>query len=297
MKRLTWGLLASAALALPAPAAPAPDVRVGARPALWVVQDEDTTIWLFGTVHLLRPDMGWFNAAVARAFESSEELRMEVVLPEDVAALAQHVLELARDPQGRPLTSKMNDGQRKIFLAAAQRLGLPVEQLEPFKPWFVSLQLAQLVAAASGLDPASGAEAVLTQSAKAAGKPVTAFETPEEQMAFIDGTPESEQIDGLIEVLGDPAGAVSTVSELVDSWAAGDPERTGELLQEETRNAEQTRRILLTDRNHRWAQYIVQRLATPGTVFVAVGAGHLAGPQSVQEQLAEQGVQVRRVVY
>ncbi len=298
MKRFGWIFLVFAVLAGPARAAPAPATAVvDADPALWVVRDEDTTIYLFGTVHLLRPDMGWFDEAILEAFDASEELRLEVLLPEDPSYLARHALELARDPPGASLTDRLSSHQREIFLEAVQRMGLPVEQLEPFEPWFVSLQLAQLVALASGLDAAHGAEVVLTRAALAAGKSITAFETPEEQVAFLDGTPESEQIEGLIGVLEDPARAIAMVRELVDSWAAGNPERTGELLQEETRDAPNTRRIMLTERNHRWAQYIAQRLAQPGTVFVAVGAGHLAGPESVQDMLATLGISITRVAY
>jgi len=296
LSRLLRPLLLTVALA--ASTAPAAEsMPADADPALWVVKDADTTLYLFGTVHLLRPGMSWFDEAVAEAFHASDELRMEVVLPENPLDLAPAVMQLAQYPPGRTLSGSLSESQRRAFQEGAARMGLPVEMLESFEPWFVSLQLAQLVALAAGLDPAHGAEALLAEAARASGKKISAFETAEQQMQFIDGTPEAEQIHGLLQVLEDPARAVADTNALLASWAAGDPEATGRLLQEETEGSPETRRALLTDRNRRWADYIAQRLDEPGSVFIAVGAGHLAGADSVQDFLRGRGITVERIVY
>jgi uncharacterized protein YbaP (TraB family) len=52
---------------------------------------------------------------------------------------------------------------------------------------------------------------------------------------------------------------------------------------------------MFTERNANWAGWIAQRLQEPGTVFVAVGAGHLAGRDSVQAKLTELGVKSARI--
>lgn len=280
----------------PAPAEGAV-VAQDADPALWVLQDEDTTIYLFGTIHVLRPGLTWFDEAIAQAFESADELRTEVVMPDDPMQLVPVMLRYAQDTSGKPLSSKLTRRQLELWRAGAGRLGLPVEQLESFKPWFASLQLSVGMLVALGMDPNHGVEEVLRAAAKSSAKRMTSFETVDEQMGFIDSTPESEQIRGMMEMLEDGAKAQRELEELVDSWARGEPEKTGALMNESLADAPVTARILLTDRNRRWAASIRERLAEPGTVFVAVGAGHLAGRDSVQDFLARLGLKASRVRY
>jgi uncharacterized protein len=293
MNRLTGPIVA----ALFALAAPAAEPTVDADPALWVLRDTDTTLYLFGTVHLLRPGLGWFDEGVAKAFAESGELLLEVVPPGDPAALVPLMMQKAVDPNGRMLTSKLSASQREIYATGMSKMGLPAEKLEQFEAWFVSLQLSQVVAAGAGLDPLKGAEAELMAAARAAGKPITGFETVAEQLAFLDGTPESEQIAGLIEIVANPEEVASTIEQLIASWMAGDPEKTAELMNKEIAGAPETARILLTDRNRRWAKILAERMGKPGTVFVAVGAGHLVGADSVQERLTRAGFTVQRVKY
>lgn len=273
------------------------DTVVDADPALWVVKDDDTTIYLFGTVHLLKPGLGWFDEAVKDSFAASDELRIEVVLPDDPAALTPIILAKAVDPAGKTMTSKLTEAQRTAYIAGMTNMGLPYQQVEPLEPWFVSLQVTVGLVAKAGFDPAKGVESILTAEAKAMGKPVTAFETAEEQFGFFDQTPESEQIAGLMMILSDPVAAMKPFDQIVAAWTAGKPEIAGDLLNESMAETPVTSRVLLTDRNQRWATWIKGRMAQPGSVFVAVGAGHLAGKDSVQDYLKSTGVKVSRVDY
>jgi uncharacterized protein YbaP (TraB family) len=78
-------------------------------------------------------------------------------------------------------------------------------------------------------------------------------------------------------------------------WASGDTDRLAAQLNEDLRTTPRLAQLLLTDRNARWADWIAARLDKPGTVFVAVGAGHLAGSDSVQAMLAKKGLRAERV--
>jgi uncharacterized protein YbaP (TraB family) len=268
-----------------------------ADPALWLLKDADTTIYLFGTIHVLPPGLAWFDEAVARAFDAAEELRMEVVLPDDPAALAPVMMRYALDAGGEPLSAKLNAQQLATYRAGMARLGLPAEQLEAFEPWFVSLQISVAMIAARGMDPSHGVEQVLHAAALAQGKRLTGFETIDEQMACLDSTPQDEQIVGMMTALEDGAQAEREIDGMVASWARGEPERTAELLNESLKDTPVSARLLLADRNRRWAESLRARMAEPGTVFVAVGAGHLAGRDSLQDFLARLGLRVERVRY
>src|SRR3546814_10818020 len=110
------GNIASAAE--PAKAAAAPVAVTDADPALWVVKDEDTTIYLFGTVHVLKPGLGWFDEAVKTAFDASDQLMLELVMPEDQAEAAKVMMPLAIDRSGKTLSSRLNPEQLAAYQAA-----------------------------------------------------------------------------------------------------------------------------------------------------------------------------------
>lgn len=281
-----------------APAAPAATAAItDVDPALWVVRDEDTTIYLFGTIHLLRPGLGWFDEAVKDAFDASDELKVEVVLPADPTPLAQAFAAAGTYPAGTTLQSRMNEEQLAAYRAALAPLGIPPEALDTLEPWFSGLQLALGLYAQMGFQPGAGAEAVLKEAAAATGKPVSGFETVEQQIGFLDSTPESEQIAGLIQFLQRGREMPAYVERLLTSWTSGSPEATAAVMNEAMATSPETARIMLVDRNRRWADTLKARMEQPGTVFVAVGAGHLAGEGSVQQFLAERGLTAERVAY
>jgi hypothetical protein len=269
--------------------------RVDAHPALWVVRDADTTIYLFGTVHLLPANVDWFDAAVKRAFDSAEELTLEVTLPDDRAALARAMTAAGTYPAGTTLSARLTPAQRAALTAALKPLGLDVARFDRQEPWLTTLQLTLGVTASLGYDPANGVEERLRREAITAHKRVTAFETAQEQIGFFDATPENEQIAGLIDFFHDAPTMPAMFTRLITSWTRGNPNETGRIMNEDLASTPETARILLTDRNRRWADAIRTRMDQPGTVFVAVGAGHLAGADSVQHFLEAQGITVRRV--
>lgn len=293
---LAFALGHAAAPAEPQPAAPKA-VTVDADPALWVIRDKDTTIYLFGTVHLLRPGLGWFDEAVADAFKASDELKLEILPTEDDAALAPMVMSLARDPKGRTIRDRLTPTQHAQYRARMEKLGLPPQGLEPFEPWFVMMVATVMDYAKRGHTPEAGSETVLTAAAKEVGKPITAFETPEEQMRILDSIPEAEQMSGLIEWLGAEETAAAFWEDLVKAWAAGDPDKAGALMNREMAKSPAMAKLLLEDRNRRWVAVLQERMKQPGTVFVAVGAGHLMGNNSVQALLKEKGIKAERIAY
>lgn len=270
---------------------------VDADPALWVIRDADTTIYLFGTVHLLKPGLGWFDEAIADAFRASDELKLEILPTENEAAMAPLVMELARDPKGRTIRDRLTPAQHAAYAERMRKLGLPPEGLEGFEPWFVMMVATVVDYVKRGHMPDSGSEKVLENAAKAAGKPITAFETAEEQIRILDSMPEDEQLAGLVEWVGREDEVVAAWEELVKAWAAGDPEKAGELMNREMAGSPKSAKLLLEDRNRRWVAALEARMQQPGTVFVAVGAGHLMGDKSVQALLAEKGIRATRVAY
>jgi uncharacterized protein YbaP (TraB family) len=260
-------------------------------PALWQVADEDTTIYLFGTVHALPQGRNWFDGRIERAFDSADELVTEIDMS-SAAGSAQALQSASQLPEGQTLRALMKAEDRQQYEAALVGLGLPVEALDRYEPWFAAMTLSLLPLLRSGYETQSGVELAL--SGRSNEKKHDALETIEEQVALFDTLPQEAQLKFLDETVEKLDQATNTLDAMVAEWLKGDAVALANLL-----NAEMTDPVLyerlLTARNANWAGWIENRLAQPGTVFIAVGAGHLAGRGSVQDQLKARGLKVRRV--
>lgn len=272
-----------------------PPATTDADPALWVVKDDDTAIYLFGTVHILKPGLGWFDEAVKESFDKSDRLVLEMVEPAPADAQALFG-KLAIDTSGKTLRSKMTDADRAIYEAAIGKIGMPVAALDPLDPWAAAVTLSVVAMQQKGFDVNSGAEKQLTAAAKAANKPVEGVETMEFQLGVFDGMPEAEQIKFLAETARTIDDAEVNMDKMVALWAKPDPDSLGRLMNEGL-TSRTLYDALLTKRNANWARWINAQLARPGTTFMAVGAGHLAGPTSVQALLPAYGLTAERVAY
>ena len=264
-------------------------------PALWVIKDEDTTIYLFGSIHVLKPGLGWFDDGVKTAFDSSDQLVLELV---DLPAAETQALfgKLAMDQQGKTLRSKMNDADRAVYDAAMGKLGIPSPSFDPFEPWAAGIAMSLMAMQKAGFDPNSGVEKQLTAAAKVSNKPIAGLETAEFQLGIFDTLPEAEQIAFLVETAKMIDDTNSMMDKMVNMWGSADTESLAQLLNEGM-TSRTLYDALLTKRNANWAKWISAQMKKPGVTFMAVGAGHLAGPTSVQALLPAYGLTATRVAY
>lgn len=265
-----------------------------AEPAMWVVKDADSTVYLFGTVHLLKKDLVWNTPKVKQAMAQSSELWLELTDDDDPAKLAPVIQQLGLDPR-RPLSSKLNAEQRAKLAKVAAEYKLPVAQLEPLRPWLAGLTLAVLPFQKAGWSAEAGVDKLLRAQAEKEGDRLRAFETAEQQMRFFADLPEARQIEFLEQTLDDADEGLAQMDKLARAYAAGDPETIGAIMSAEMKaEAPELYDLLVTRRNVAWAKTIDEMLDGKGTHFVAVGAAHLAGPDSVQAQLAKRGIKAER---
>lgn len=290
-------VLAASALALSVLVVPRPamaehhEPAIPAGPALWQLSDEDTTIYLFGTIHLLPEGEVWFDDRIRNAFDEADELVFELSIS-DMDRARQAMAELAMLPPETTLRSLMAEDDLAQYEAALGDIGIPTDALDPFEPWVAAVTLALLPLQMAGWTPDLGVEMQLR--AMGDGKPYGALETIEEQLALFDTMPMDVQLDYLDLTIESIPEIVPGLDALKAEWLAGDAEALGSLINEGMEDPEIHERLLI-NRNRNWAGWLANRLDTPGTVFVAVGAGHLAGEGSVQEQLAQRGLEVERV--
>jgi uncharacterized protein len=289
-------LLAEEAAAPTAGAQAAATAAAAPGPAMWKVADEDTTIYLFGTVHILPKEVEWLDVTITDALARSDMIVTELKMDSGAEAeLQQLTMTKGMLPPGTKLRSLLTPEQTATYEAAFATLGLPpmvAEQFDAFKPWFAGLNLSMLPLLMSGYTPDQGVEKVLL--AKAGDKPQGALETPEFQLSLFDSLPQEAQIAFMIEAAEGVGEAKTMLDRMVAEWLKGDADTLAAIMNEGM-NDPVLMDMLLHSRNANWAEWIEQRMAQPGTVFIAVGAGHLAGEKSVQDMLTAKGITVSRV--
>ena len=290
MKKLLLSA-ACAALCLAAPASGADTPALpDADPAMWLVKDEDTTIYLFGTFHALDGKSDWFNDEVKAAFDHSDEVMVEVLIPDDPAAMQPIVMKYALDKSGKPLTQKLSPEGQKRLAAALASLGAPANAFDGFKPFFASITLAAVSMQKMGLAADKGVEKILLGAAKSAGKPVGEIENAELQFGMFDRISEADQIQMLEQLLESLDEIPVEMQRMLTAWNKGDAAGFKAIMDESNEQGPGAYKVIFSDRNANWAEWIDRRLDKPGTVFLAVGTGHLAGKDSVQQLLGQRKI-------
>ena len=265
-----------------------------ARPALWKIADGGTTIWLFGTIHILPENVDWYSGPVAKAFDASSELVTEIPTDRTTQDSQGMILQKSLREDGKILRDTLSNKERSAYDAAMTSIGLPPQAFDKNDAWFAALMLTLIPLKEAGYNLESGVDAQVGQKAKLRHMENEALETPEYQISLFDTLPEETQRRYLDEVVKALPTVKPDIDSMVAAWRVGKAEELARLLNEEEDDPK-LREVLLINRNQAWAKWLKARLEKPGTVFVAVGAGHLAGQGSVQDQLEHIGITPVRV--
>jgi uncharacterized protein YbaP (TraB family) len=278
-------------------AAPAPaKAPADPRPALWKVADHDTTIYLFGTIHLLPQGTRWVSPALERAADLSQGLVVETIVDTaNPGPFAATMMRLATSPGLPPVLDRVPRAKRAALATAIARSRMAPAALDRMETWAVALALLGPQFGAMNLKQEEGVETKLKQRFGAAGKPIGQLETNEEQLRFFDLLPEDAQQALLLGTLESPAAVQKQFGEMLNAWARGDVAAIARTFNAEMEGSPALADLLLKQRNANWTRWIEGRMSQPGTVMVAVGAGHLAGAHSVQAMLEKRGLKVTRV--
>lgn len=300
------GAAAMPAIAATPVGAATPSVAAAsAEPPMWVARDADSTVYLFGTVHLLDPAIQWRTPRVLKALEEARQLWVEVDIPPGgEMALAMTMLQRAMSP-GQPLSSRLNEEERaqlKKLLARSPDAAALGAAIEMTKPWFATVMLGVAPLMSAGYEAEAGADAVLTKLAREQGDEVRGLETAEQQIDWIAAGTDEEQLATLKKVLATPESEFDemtrTMDEGVRAWMKGDVAPLTEYVEswrkgeEGPSTAGMSYQQLIVNRNENWAGQLEELMKGSGVAFVAVGSGHLVGPDSLQARLRVRGISV-----
>lgn len=288
--------LAALGFAALASCATVPPQAAAGKPALWEVADSDSKVYLFGTIHMLPASSTWRTPALEQAVNSSQGLYVETIV--DQAKPQALAAELARLGLGQglpPIAQRVAPDKRPLLEAAIAKSGVPRPFFDQMETWAAAFTLLGVQFKELGLQGENGVESVLRRRFASAGKPVGQLETNSEQLGFFDTLPEDAQralLEGSIDA---PREMRVQFNAMIDSWLRGDVDAIARTFNEDLAASPALMDALIRRRNANWSRWIERRMASPGTVMVAVGAGHLAGDSSVQRYLQQSGLKVTRI--
>ncbi len=292
-----------AILALPALLlAPASVAATSARqfqphPAIWKISDADTTIYLFGTTHALPKGFRWQSPALKQIMAQADELVLETVDSPEADKKTEGAVDDTINPvvPDRPIAARVTPDKRPLLKRAIARTDFPEQFYDAMPTWMASLVLAVEDMSKDGMSHDNGVEAVLQKAFARAGRPILAVEDGSAVLRQMHGLSEDAQRKMLEDTLADMDATTPGGANAGDrAWAEGDVTQLDADFTEGKLGRE-LYNVLVRQRNIAWTRWLSSRMAQPGTVLFAVGAGHLAGPDSLQHMLTDTGLVVSRI--
>lgn len=277
---------------------PAPAIKAPPKPLLWKVSDQDNSLYLLGSFHLLKADDYPLSGDVERVFADASNVVFEVP-PAELAdpALGQKMQEMSGYAEGGSLSQVLppDVSEKMGQVLGKERLA----QMDAIEPWFINLGLLIGISQQLGFQADQGLDLHIARMAEAAKKPVSGLETADQQLAVLDATPMNEQIAGLRDFFNKPGEVPKLLNETHAAWRNADAARLNALVIDEVRKETPvTYRIINVERNDAWVpklQAMLDEVPAGNDTLVVVGAMHLLGEDGVVEKLRAKGYQVERI--
>jgi uncharacterized protein len=272
--------------------------KSGVTPLIWEVRSEANAVYLLGSIHLGRSDMYPMGPVVEKAYQASKIVALEADPTDQESVMAAISASIYQPPES--LQKNLPGPLLARLSRTLERYGIPLEQVQPMKPFLVAITLASIEYAKAGFDPSLGVDMHFARRAKQDGKPVVELESFGGQIALMSNLSGRLQ-ESLLQVTLDSIdkGEIpALVGSMVDAWKTGDREKLQGAVSAEERKlpaalAQEFHRKLMSDRNSAMAGKIESMLNGPDVHFITIGAAHLLGQDSVLQILSEKGYRVR----
>ena len=259
--------------------------------ALWEVHGKHNTVYILGSIHVLRPSDYPLAPAMLNAYSAAQTIYMEVNLQElDSQAVQAEMLSSAIMPEDKGLPAVLGKERYGRAYALAHEVGVELPSFDQFAPWFAAEAISQLQLMHLGFLPQSGVEAYFLERARSDGKSVAGLETVHDQIALFSNMPLDAQAEYLISSLEQAHDLPREVDEMVRAWQHGDTQWFTNEMKSELGGDPQLYQSVLVARNRKWLPKIEALLKDDKNYLVIVGTGHLVGRGSVIDLLKKDGI-------
>ena len=259
---------------------------------MWRATGVTNTVYLLGSIHLLRPEDLPLPSVMDAAYDDAEVLIMELDMDDLGSDVTQLFAKKGMLQDGATLRQVMGERDFARAAAAAETIDIPIELLAHSEPWLAAVTVEMMMFYRIGFNPMLGVEMQMVSRAARDGKPIEGLETAEEQTAFLDGLSIETQREMLLQTLEEGAKIDESIDEIIHAWRNGDiAALESGLLQDMAKN-EELNEALVNSRNRRWAAEISGLLDDNDDYLIIVGALHLVGEQGVPRLLARDGVEI-----
>jgi uncharacterized protein YbaP (TraB family) len=265
-------------------------------PAIWKVSDADSTLYLFGSLHLLPDDVTWLRDDLRDVMRGVGTVFFEVDTSEEASSDATLIsAELGLRQDGRLLADSLDNYQLKLLEAVSHNGQIPLASLDAMKPWLASEYLTSIAAEQAGLSWNLSADEALKSMARRQQKNILYLETSEDQIRAVADLPEVVQLDILTETMEEFDDIGAQLKRLAAGWAVGQKDFLKQQMIDPLRqDAGEMYRSLLVDRNRKWSKILLPHLEGSGESLIVVGTAHLLGEESLLTFLEEAGYEVER---
>ncbi len=261
--------------------------------SMWQIDGASNSIYLLGSIHMLREKDHPIPSAIYAAYAQAEALIMEIDM-DDIDPVAEQALatELGLIQDGRALPDLMGPELYAEAESLAQELQIPLKLLEKSEPWYAAINVEMMMLMRMGFNPMHGIEFHLTEFAKRDNKEIFGLETTRQQLEFLDGLSLPSQRDLLIQTLSESMELTEVMDELVHAWRYGDIEFLEKNLLVDMQEIDELHQTIVVNRNRNWVVKIQELLREKDDYLIIVGALHLVGDQGVPNLLSQRGFDV-----
>lgn len=273
-------------------------VIAGDRPAMWLLSDSDSEIYLFGTFHLLPPETQWQSVLFDTAMLNTKNtyLEADTTSPQALAELQQAIQHFGLNPPGVTLTSLLGDERAREFSVVAQEFGIAMTNLEMLRPWLASLTVTIAAFQYYGLDQDSGADMTIEKIATSQGDDILYLERANSQIEMLASLDDIKDYATFDEGLDQLENFEAEIQSMITAWSIGDTKMIEQQVVKSIKDiSHRAYTALFETRNENWTLQISELMKGSENYFIAVGAGHLVGKQSVINMLQREGFSVVRV--
>lgn len=270
--------------------------KAPAKSCLWKVVSKESTVYLLGSVHLLKPDAYPLSRAIEQAFDDATQIALEVNMDSLDSPDAQRmIMTKALLPDGKTLNDVVSPATYRVVQQKVQALGLDIQVLRRMKPWFLSLSLVAMKMQQLGYAPQHGVDRHYFERARKSKKEVFGLETAEFQIDLLDSLSGKAQEESLLQTIEELDQVETEFEQIVGAWAAGQEKQLSETLLKSFKEYPDIYAKLITERNRNWLPKIENFFRAGQKTLVIVGAAHLVGREGVLDLLRQKGYSIEQL--